>query len=46
LIGVQPFDPVTYLAVFAILTGVAFAACLLPARRAAGLDPLAALRED
>jgi putative ABC transport system permease protein len=25
LIGVQPFDPVTYLAVFAILTGVAFA---------------------
>ncbi len=46
LIGVQPFDPVTYFAVFAILTGVALAACVMPARRAAGLDPLAALRED
>ena len=46
LIGVQPFDPMTYLAVLAILSGVALAACVMPARRAAGLDPLAALREE
>jgi predicted permease len=46
LIGVQPFDPITYLSVLVILSSVAFAACVLPARRAAGLDPLAALREE
>ena len=46
LIGVQPFDPITYLSVLAILSGVALAACVMPARRAATLDPLSALRDE
>ena len=46
LIGVQPFDPITYLSVLALLSGVALAACVMPARRAATLDPLSALREE
>jgi ABC-type lipoprotein release transport system permease subunit len=43
---VQPFDPVTYAAVLVILSAVALGACVMPARRAASLDPLAALREE
>ena len=46
LIGVRPFDPITYLAVLAILSGVGLGACVMPARRAATLDPLAALRDE
>jgi putative ABC transport system permease protein len=46
LIGVQPTDPLTYASVFAILIAVAVAACALPARRAASLNPVKALRED
>jgi predicted permease len=46
LFGVQPNDPVTIGLASAILVVGALLAGLLPARRAAGLEPLAALRED
>jgi predicted permease len=46
LYGIQPNDVVTFLAVPAILLGVSLAAILIPARRAARLDPMLALREE
>jgi predicted permease len=44
LYGVSPTDTLTFLAVPAMLWTVAAAACLVPARRAATLDPIRALR--
>jgi len=44
LYGVSPLDPLTYLAVFVVLTGATLAASLSPALRAAASDPQAALR--
>jgi predicted permease len=44
LYGVAPTDPLTLAGVCALLLGIALAACWLPARRAARLDPLIALR--
>ncbi|HEU5021418.1 MAG TPA: ABC transporter permease [Bryobacteraceae bacterium] len=44
LFGVTPTDPVTFIAVLAILSSVAFAASYLPARRASRIDPMLALR--
>jgi predicted permease len=46
LIGISPADPVTYGGVLLVLTAVSGAACLLPARRAAAVDPVATLREE
>ena len=46
LIGVRPLDAVTYAAVFLVMTSVGLIACALPARRAAGIDPIVTLRED
>src|SRR6185436_8968274 len=40
LFEIGPFDPLTFLMVTAILIGVAFLACWLPARRAARVDPM------
>jgi ABC-type lipoprotein release transport system permease subunit len=39
-------DPPSLLAVAAILTAIATLACVLPARRAARLDPVAAIRHN
>ena len=46
LFGVPAHDPVTFVLVACILAGIAFVACLLPARRAAGIEPVVALREE
>jgi ABC-type lipoprotein release transport system permease subunit len=46
LFEVKPFDPLTYAIVAAMVLVVAMAASYLPARRAAGLDPLDALRQE
>ncbi len=46
LFGVSPEDPITYLSVTAVLLSAGLAACWVPARRAARLDPLTALRQD
>lgn len=44
LFGVQPWDPVVFTAVPVVLSAVAYAAVWIPARRAARIDPLDALR--
>jgi putative ABC transport system permease protein len=44
LFGVKPIDTLTFVAVATVLALVVFIACLVPARRAAKIDPLEALR--
>ena len=44
LFGVKPIDVVTFIGVAVVLVAVVFVACLVPARRAAKIDPLEALR--
>jgi len=46
LFGLKPYDPATLVAAAAGLTVVAVAASLIPARRAAKLEPMVALRDE
>jgi predicted permease len=44
--GVRPWDPLTMSVVIVVLMGVSLLACYLPARRAASVDPMRALRAE
>lgn len=46
LFGVSPSDPYTMMLVTLVMVGVGLGACAVPARRAASVDPLVAMREE
>ena len=46
LFGISPLDPLTYVSVPVVLVAAAVLASYLPARRAAAVDPVEALRAE
>jgi predicted lysophospholipase L1 biosynthesis ABC-type transport system permease subunit len=46
LVTIEPTDPVTMITITVILSAVALIACVVPARKAAKVDPMIALRSE
>ena len=46
LFGVNPVDPITYAAITVVIAVISYAACYLPSRRAASVEPVHALRAE
>ena len=46
LVNVKPTDPITFAVMVLLFLAIAVAACWIPARRAAGMDPNVALRQE
>ena len=44
MFGLDPLDPLTFALALLVIAGTTFVAAWLPARRAANVDPVAALR--
>jgi putative ABC transport system permease protein len=44
--GVSPFDPLSFAIVLVVVFAIGLLACLRPALRAAGIDPMTALRQE